>query len=109
MEKKVKLSKEFWEALKNLLIRLLKTKAIEWLGKKLFKNAAVAGFKGWLVKTAVELAWKYLGEPLSEFAIRKGLFIYDKIDGKIKSVKLEEAKKDHDKEDRDRVIDSIFE
>ena len=83
---------------KKVLINFLKEKTVKLALKKLLGSAAAGGFKAWLVKFVIIELFEEVAEPLLRLAVRKGLLIYDKIDGNIKVKKIEEAKDDNDED-----------
>jgi len=104
MEKKVK---NFWTWLGGYLLATFKKEAISLLIKKVFTGAKYANLKLWLAKVVVSTFWNYIGEPVTNLAVRKGLLFYDTQKGKIQYKKLTKAKKGNDENTYDDVIDDV--
>lgn len=93
--------------LKIQLINFLKGSAVKFALKKFLGSAAAGGFKAWLIKLIVTELFEEIAEPLLKLALRKGHFIYDKIDGEIKLKKIERAKNEEDEDAYTRNIGDV--
>jgi hypothetical protein len=89
------------------LINFLKGSAVKLAIKKILGTAAVGGIKGWLIKIIVTELFEEIAEPLIKLALRKGLLVYDKIDGNIKIKRLEKAKEENNETNYNSTIDDI--
>ena len=91
------------------LIDFLKGSAVKYAVKKLLGTSTgiIGGVKGWLIKYAITELFEEVVEPVIKLAIRKGLLVYDKVDGKIKLKKLEKAKEENDEATYNSTIDDI--
>lgn len=87
---------------------MIKKEFIEWL-KVAMKNALpmASGFTSWIVKIIIENLFNVIGVPIINFAIRKGLVLYDKNQGKIKVKKLRKAKEEGNEQDYNDTIDDV--
>lgn len=77
------------EFLKNFILNLLRSTAVQAVLLNVI--GATVGLKAKIATFVVEHLFDYIVEPVVELAIRKGLLIYDKAEGKILVKKLKEA------------------
>jgi len=54
----------------------------------------MGGFRAWLIKVIVHKFFDDLVEPIVNTAVRKGLLLYDKAEGKIRVNNIEKAKEE---------------
>jgi hypothetical protein len=96
-----------WQIVRDIVISQLKGAAIKAALKKILGSAVMGGFKAWLVKFVVTELFEQVGEPLIRLSFRKGLFLVDKVSGKLLIIKLRNAKENSDENSYDDAIDKL--
>lgn len=94
--------------LRDKINNILRTKLLSLLLKKILGAASMGGIRGAIVKYLLEHLYDEIVEPLTMAALRKAGYIYNKIDGKIKIDKLEEAKESGDEDAYDDAVRDIL-
>ena len=100
-------AKQILKRLFETLIGKLKGAFVKKALKKIFGSVIKGGFKVWLVTFILEELYENVAEPLIRLAARKGLLIYDKIDGKIKIKKMNKALKEGDEDTYNDILDNV--
>lgn len=86
------------------ILRYLKDKITLYIFEVVLNSAIKGGFQTWLVTFLIDKGFEKVIVPAVNLAYRKGLFIVDKQNGKIKYKKLVKAK---DENDEDTYIDVL--
>lgn len=97
-----------WDTLKAKGIALLKSKFVTFALKKVLGTAVAGGFRAWLVKYLATELFEEILEPSIDFIIHEVEEKADKISGKFKNKKLNQAIEDQDDEAYDSASDSTF-
>ena len=105
--KRILTSKDLWPLVRGQIISFLKGEFIKLALKKVLGSAAMGGFKAWLVKFIATELFEEVAQPIIEMSIRKGFYVYDKIDGHIKVKKIEKAKESNDRDSYRRNIGGV--
>jgi hypothetical protein len=95
-----------WGGVGDALLKFLRGELIKKL--VLIIVGASTGFQAWIVGLAVGVLFDYVAAPILKEAARRGILIYDKVDGKIKLKKLKDARNEHDQDRYDSTIDDII-
>ena len=90
------------------IIDFLEKKFIKTILKKILGNAAMGGFKVWLVKLIATELFDEIGKPLIQAAFFQAGYAYDRIDGKITAKKIREAREEGNEADYNSHVDDIF-
>ena len=93
---KKKASKKF--DFSGYLNQLIRNAAVKAAFSKLITKLgwSATGFQGWLANFIVNHAYDYIAKPLVGLVIRKGMLVYDKVDGNFKLKKINKAKDEND-------------
>lgn len=97
-----------WPAVKSFLISHFKGEFVKLALKKVLGTAAAGGLKGWLVKLIANELFEELAEPVVKAVLRKGKYQYDRLDGKITVIKLNQAEQKGDNDSYDDIITDSF-
>jgi hypothetical protein len=97
--------KETRESVSNFIKGGVVQAALSWLVKSF--SSLSSGPMGWLVNLVLSQLWDRFGDMAVRWAIRKGALFVDKTDGKIKAVKVENARKSDDSS-YDDAVDDVF-
>ena len=95
------------DALKEILIKLMKDNFVKIALKKLLGSVAAGGFKAWIVKYIATELFEEVAEPVVRFLVRKGQLVYDKRSGNIMISKVRRAIDENNDDDYWDAIGSI--
>lgn len=85
-----------WKMIASFLITQLKGEAFKKICEVILGSALAGGIRGWLLKLAFDKGWKELEEHVIEPLLNETQYTYERIDGKYKIKKLEEAKNENE-------------
>lgn len=105
MEKKDSTRKFYRDYITSLIKKGAMKIALSWIAKK--ATWLTTGPLGWLTGLILDQLWDRFGEKTVKWALRKGTLFYDKTDGKIKAVKVIEARGTNDSSYDDAVDDIL--
>ena len=88
--------KEFITKIFNVMIELLKEKAVKLALKKILGNALAGGFKGYVIKWITVDIFEEFALPFALFLKRRGFLVADRATGEIIIKKVDRAKVEKD-------------
>lgn len=90
-----------YEYFKSLILPIVKSALIERAFSFIAKvfGTTLTGFKGWVAKIIVEQLYEHVAVPVTQLVIRKGLLIYDTVDGHFKIKRINKARDAGDEKD----------
>ena len=91
-----------------MLNEYLGGQAVKLALKKILGSSTAGGFRGWLIKLIATELYEEIGEPIVELAMRKGGYVYNKVDGKVKVRKLREAQSENNEDAYDDISTDIL-
>ena len=97
-----------WNNFKPQLIKYLKGEAVKLALQKLLGSALAGGFRGWLIKYAVEYLFEEVAEPIAKLTLRNVGYVYHRVEGKVILKKIQKAKEEGDGEDYDSAVDDLY-
>lgn len=97
-----------FSASRAAIISLFKKEAVKFALAKLAKGILKGSFGNWIITFAVEYLFEELVQPLMKLAFNYMGYQYDRIDGKVKVMKLDKAKRDGDGKAYDIIVDDII-
>ena len=93
---------------KEKILAFLKQRVVTTAIKKIATITSLGGVKGWLANYIVEYLYDEVGQPVVLLSLRKLNYTYEVIEGKVLIKKLDDAKRDHDQEEYDSIVDDIL-
>lgn len=91
MDKKDKTSTNWWQLLKDVVIRLTKTQLVRFALRKILGSAVAGGFYGWIITFLVEEGFEHIVQPIMQAAFRKIGYAYSIVEGKHTLKEIENA------------------
>lgn len=91
MVKKIKVKINWWQVLKDTVIKVTQTQLVRFALKKILGSAIAGGIYGWVITFLVEEGFEHVVQPIMQLAFRKVGYAYSVIDGKHTLKEVENA------------------